>query len=334
MNRNMIIMALILLVSCQERRHPEHQDDLIVGAMNVTATEGDTLFYDKVMKQLLEEAGPDWDIGRRMVLAGKMFLGTPYVASTLEVEGDEHLVINLLGVDCTTLVEYVTAMALCSAGDRQGSAGDRQGSAGEQQGSAGDQQNSVGDRQGPAGDRHGFGCFARQLAELRYRGGMIDGYPSRLHYFTEWLKDNERKGYIDIISDEAGNRKLDTKVGFMTANPGSYRQLEEDASLVYVMAGIEKWISAYDMRYISRDQIDDIAPLINDGDIIAFVSDIEGLDVSHTGLAIFVDERLHFLHASSRSQEVEITTVPLSEYLADSSRIPGILVARVKPVAD
>ncbi len=323
MRRTVILLTIVLLVSCQERRHPDAQDDLIISALNVTATAGDSIFYDKVMKQLQEDAGPDTDVGQRMTLAARLFLGTPYVALTLEVEGDEHLVVNLLGVDCTTFVEYVTAMVLCSTGDQQGSAGGRNDTAGNQQGSAGDQQ-------GFTDDLHGFNCFVWQLAELRYRGGIIDGYPSRLHYFTEWLKDNENKGYIDIVSDDAGNRRLDTSVGFMTANPGSYRQLEEDSSLVDVMAGIEEMISAFDMRYISKDQIDDMAPLIRDGDIIAFVSDIEGLDVSHTGLALFVDERLHFLHASSRSQEVEITPVPLSEYLAGSRLIPGILVARVK----
>lgn len=40
------------------------------------------------------------------------FVGTPYVANTLEVNEEEKLVINLKEVDCTTLVEYVLAQSM------------------------------------------------------------------------------------------------------------------------------------------------------------------------------------------------------------------------------
>jgi hypothetical protein len=70
--------------------------------------------------------------------------------------------------------------------------------------------------------------------------------------------------------------------------------------------------------------------MIKDGDIIAFTTDIDGLDVSHTGFAIFQNNRLHLLHASTRTNMVEISPVPLDEYLAPLRRVTGILVARVK----
>ncbi len=296
MIRLVLIITLLVLVSCQQGSGPDRNGGITVSHIPVTATQGDSLFFEEVMRKVLGDLAPAAEINQRITDAGLAFLGTPYVASTLEVEGDEHLVMNLLGVDCTTFVEYVTAMALCSARERTG-----------------------------------FDDFVLQLAELRYRGGIIDGYPSRLHYFTEWLKDNEKQGYIEIISNEIGNRIMDTGVGFMTANPHLYRQLEEEPAYVEAMAEIEKEISAFGMSYISKDMIDEMATLIKDGDIIAFVSSIGGLDVSHTGLAVFSGERLHLLHASSRSQEVEITSAPLSEYLADSRTIPGIIVARVMP---
>ncbi len=42
---------------------------------------------------------------------GKGFLGTPYVEKTLELPGDEKLVINLTGLDCTTYLETVVTLA-------------------------------------------------------------------------------------------------------------------------------------------------------------------------------------------------------------------------------
>ena len=293
--RFVLVISLVVLASCRQGDVQDRNGGIMVSHVPVTATLGDTLFFETVMHKVLGELALAADINQRVTEAGMAFLGVPYVAATLEVEGDEHLVVNLLGVDCTTFVEYVTAMALCSAEGRTG-----------------------------------FDDFTLQLAELRYRYGIIDGYPSRLHYFTEWLKDNEKKGYIEIISDRIGNRILDTDVGFMTSNPHLYRQLEEEPAYIEAMAYVEKEISEFGMSYISKDMIDEMASSIVAGDIIAFVSSIGGLDVSHTGFAVFSGNRLHLLHASSRSQEVEITPVPLSEYLADSRNIPGILVARVR----
>lgn len=258
--------------------------------------DNDSLFFIEVMERVLAPMGPTVPVNRRMAEAGRAFLGIPYVASTLETEGDEQLVVNLLEVDCTTFVEYVAAMALTSCGDRTG-----------------------------------FGDFRQMLTTLRYRDGVIDGYPSRLHYFTEWLKDNERRGYLTIISDAIGNEQMDNRVGFMTSNPQHYRQLQEEPGYLEAMRIVEKEVSGYEMRYITKEVIDEKAHLIEDGDIIALVTGIGGLDVSHTGLAVFHDGRLHLMHASSRSMEVEITPVLLSEYLQDSRTVTGILVARVNP---
>lgn len=44
-----------------------------------------------------------------MLTNGRMFIGTPYVAATLERGDEEQLIINREEVDCTTFVEYVLA---------------------------------------------------------------------------------------------------------------------------------------------------------------------------------------------------------------------------------
>lgn len=52
-----------------------------------------------------ERNGPDF-------VFAEQFIGVPYVASTLEVNPDEELVVNLRQLDCTTLVENVVALTL------------------------------------------------------------------------------------------------------------------------------------------------------------------------------------------------------------------------------
>jgi hypothetical protein len=292
-----IIIAILLQMAfhpAPEKEYLPYLKQTTENTLVVSVADRDSLIFDEVMRTVVNSLPPPARVGPRMVAAGSAFLGTPYVASTLEAEGEERLIINLRGVDCTTFVEYVTAIAIRSRTRM-----------------------------------NKFDDFSDELTNLRYRGGVIDGYPSRLHYFTEWLKDNERKGYLTLVSDKIGNEPMEPVVNFMTSNPQHYRQLQEDPSLVKDMAAIEKGMSGYNMRYITKDRIEQMADHIEDGDIIAFVTTIEGLDVSHTGLAIHQNGRLHLLHASLRSKEVEITSEPLSEYLKGLRNVSGILVARV-----
>lgn len=50
-----------------------------------------------------------------MLANAQTFIDVPYVAHTLETDGEEDLVINCDEVDCTTFVEYVLALSLPSA---------------------------------------------------------------------------------------------------------------------------------------------------------------------------------------------------------------------------
>ncbi len=104
-------------------------------------------------------------IGEVMVAIGVSFLGTPYVARSLEQPGEEHLVVNLLGLDCVTFVENTLALSRCVKLEKQT-----------------------------------FDDYRQQLQLIRYRGGIIDGYPSRLHYFSDWIDDNETKHVVTNIS--------------------------------------------------------------------------------------------------------------------------------------
>jgi hypothetical protein len=69
--------------------------------------------------------------------------------------------------------------------------------------------------------------------------------------------------------------------------------------------------------------------LIRSGDIIALTTSIKGLDITHTGIATReADGRIHLLHASTGSMEVEVSKLPLTDYLKDIKNNTGIMVAR------
>ena len=83
-------------------------------------------------------------------------------------------------------------------------------------------------------------------------------------------------------------------------------------------------------RYvIPKESIAGVVNGIRDGDIIAAASTVAGLDVSHTGFAIWKDGELHLLHAPLTGSPVEISPLPLAERIKTINSQWGIMVARV-----
>ncbi|MEE4176982.1 MAG: N-acetylmuramoyl-L-alanine amidase-like domain-containing protein [Bacteroides sp.] len=299
-----LFIHLMLFSGCQARQAPPAKDEagrmgwsescVKVEEMSISVSEADMAMINELVSSISKEAGKVAEIGDLILSLGEKLLGTPYVAHTLEVNATEQLVVNLQEVDCTTFVEYILALALTI-------------------------------EEGKAG----FEDYASILACLRYREGYPNGYASRLHYFSEWLHLHAQQGLLELVSEPIGSKPFDSKVSFMTAHPGAYPQMA-DPAILEQMKEVEKNVSALKTNFIPKEDIREVEKYIQNGDIIAFTTDIEGLDVSHTGFAYFREGRLHLLHASTRGNSVEVSVVPLSEYLAEMRRVIGILVARVK----
>jgi len=263
------------------------------GYDDIVTTKADSLKFYSIAGKLNEVEFESKNLSELFLIAAKAFIGTSYVSNTLEVNDVEKLVVNIQGVDCVTLVEYALAIAL-----------------------------SV--RQGDGN----FEDFARFLTCLRYRSGIIDGYPSRLHYFTEWLFEKQEAGLLEMVNNMPGSQPHNSKVRFMTSRPHLYKQLQNEVYLSK-MAEIEENIATIEMNYIPKEKLQSVEDQINDGYILAFVTSIVGLDVSHTGIALRKNDRLFLLHASTKSNQVEISPVPLVEYINPSRNVIGILVGRL-----
>lgn len=239
-------------------------------------------------------------VGRAMVELGRGFVGTPYVPRTLEAEGPEHLVIEFQGLDCVTFVENVFAMSRFIQTAGVGLLGDRAESE----------------------DR-----YESLLAEIRYRNGHVDGYASRLHYFSDWVADNAKRGLVDDLSEALGG-VLDTEpVDFMTTHAEAYRQLA-DPEHVDAVKEAETRLTAAGRHYVPEGRIAEVSSEIQDGDIIAATSTVPGLDVAHTGIALWIDDELHLMHAPLVGDSVQISEVPLADRILRIAGQDGILVAR------
>ncbi|MEI6610793.1 MAG: N-acetylmuramoyl-L-alanine amidase-like domain-containing protein, partial [Deltaproteobacteria bacterium] len=213
----------------------------------------------------------DFFPGNLIVEIGSFFLGAAYREATLEAQGKEKLIAILSGFDCTTFVETVLALAGCAIRGKITSAG-----------------------------------FRKALKLIRYRQGIITGYSSRLHYFTDWLRDCEKKKILKDISRQLDARAQRKKINYMTTHRASYPALQNDREFQKMLL-VEKNLSRKVFSVIGKDKVMRQKAQIQNGDIIGFPTNQEGLDVAHVGFAIWQGKNLHLLHASSKESGVVIS---------------------------
>lgn len=241
-------------------------------------------------------------LGTAMAALGRTFVGTPYVPQTLEAPGPERVVVNFRGLDCVTFVETVLTLARFI---------------GEPDAAA------LLERRREAERR-----YEMLLAQARYRGGRVAGYPSRLHYFSDWITDAQAKGLVRDVTRELGGTLDLEPVAFMSAHAASYRQLGEDPQNLVEIRAAEARLSEAGRWFLPEARLEAAAPAIRDGDIIAATSTVEGLDVAHTGLALWVGGALHLMHAPLVGDSVEISEEPLAARILRIAGQDGIMVAR------
>lgn len=227
-----------------------------------------------------------------IVKVGSFFKETPYVAHTLETE-PEQLVVNLRELDCTTFAENCLAIARTIKSEAPS-----------------------------------FEQFTRELQNIRYRNGVIDGYPSRIHYFSDWIFENNKNNLVKDISKEIANTPYPLIVNFMSTHPNSYVQLKNDSTLIPVFAAKEQEISTRKAYFIPEEKIAETESLLQNGDIAGITTNIKGLDMSHVVILQRVNGRIHILHASTTAQKVILSEESLEDYLKKSKSATGIMVAR------
>jgi hypothetical protein len=239
-------------------------------------------------------------INEVLIEIAKSFLGVDYAADTLEVLGQERLVINLQSLDCVTFYENTLVLARCI------------------------KKNAL-----------TFEDYTKELQFVRYRGGIIDKYPSRLHYTSDYFFDNEIKGVLKNVTKEIGGIPYKKKVNYMSTHTNSYLQLREYPEFVKKIAALEAEMNKRTVYHIPKSKVKRAASQIHDGDILGITTTIEGLDCSHTGIAIWFasrsaqNKRLHMIHAPMPGSKVQITETPLWEYLRDIKKDTGLMVVRV-----
>jgi hypothetical protein len=262
------------------------------------SSELNEIIFQKKMELATSLKFREKPMGEVITQIGKSFLGTEYTAHTIEAPGDEHLIVDLQTVDCVTFYENTLVLARCI-------------------------------KKGLTT----FEDFKKELQFVRYRGGVLHGYPSRLHYTSDYFFDNEKKGVLKDITHELGGMPYRKTIDFMTTHQEAYPKFKEFPDDVKAIRAVESEINHRTLYHIPKSVVKKIASKIHSGDILAITTTKDGLDCKHTGIAVWVNGTLRLMHAPLPGSQVQITSYPLWEYLSRIKDDAGIMVARPLEIA-
>jgi len=227
-----------------------------------------------------------------IVEIGLSFLETPYAEATLENGLEEKLVINLRQFDCTTFAESILSLARTVKLKKSD-----------------------------------FESYATELEKIRYRDGIRNQYPSRLHYFSDWVKNNDIKGIISGAPNQDGV-KSDKVINYMSLNPSNYPVLKEHPEIIPIIAQQEKVLAEKGFMYFPKSNIANLYRNLKHGDIVALTSSIDGIDVNHVGIVIKKSNEFYLLHASQSGKKVLVAESPIADFIKPASKNNGIIIAR------
>lgn len=215
---------------------------------------------------------------------------------------EEHLIVSLSHVDCTTVMEDVLALALCY---RDG--------------------------------RTTLADLKDYYRRMHYQNGVIT-FATRNHYFTWIMQSAIKEGFVERISpDEPAfpfTGVQDMQPSYMTRNKHLFLpQMENKDNYEAIALRQQQGVR---FTYIPRELLnmsqDSELGVIRDGDILAVVCDqhswARGVEIKHLLIAKWLDGRLHFYHASEDG--LGLADMDAYTYMKDKFTMIGVAVYRLK----
>ena len=225
----------------------------------------------------------------------RQFLGASYQAGLLDRGSEETLIASLTQFDCVLFIETVIALV-----------------------------------KGIAIEDYTYSTFTKNIINQRYRQGQMANYCDRLHYFSEWISDNQKRGNLVNLTPTLGGITLQKNLNFMTVHRDSYPQMVKSEKNYQCIAEVEKNLQQLNLTYLPTHRLFSIYPKLKSGDIIGITTNIAGLDVTHTGLVYRQGNRVGLIHASPAGR-VTIAT-DLQQYVSHIPKAIGVFV--VRPIAN
>ena len=96
-----------------------------------------------------------------------------------------------------------------------------------------------------------------------------------------------------------------------------------------IIAEVEERLNEVPQTYIPAARIREAEGGIRSGDIICYMSGVDGLDIAHVAIAYVNEGKVGFMHASQADGKVEIDPLSIADYVKSRKNCPGIKVVRV-----
>ena len=222
--------------------------------------------------------------------------------SLTQPQEEEHLIVSLSHVDCTTVMEDVLALALCY---RDG--------------------------------RTTLADLKDYYRRMHYLDGVVS-FATRNHYFTWIMQSAIKEGFVERISPDEPvfpfTGVQDMQPSYMTRNKHLFRPQMDDENNYKAIALRQQQRVRF--TYIPRELLDmpqdSELGVIHNGDIMAVVCDqhtwARGVEVKHLLIAKWIDGRLHFYHASADG--LGLSNMDAYTYMKDKFTMIGVAVYRMR----
>jgi len=293
--KKLLFLIAVLLFACSSQQNSHQVANAATMSQMRFHCDSDTIVINNLLKKGMESGLKE--ANALVEFYARQLLGTPYVAHTLEAD-KEVLTINVHQLDCLTFIETLYALTRATLAGR-----------------------------------YSWRDFAANIENVRYRGGEMGDYATRIHYMSEWIIDNHVRGnLVEVTPDIPHADYMIKNIDFMTHHTDSYRQLKNDSAMVEKIRQHE--LRNHRFPYLKRSWLNDkeVKAALRSGDFVSLVTKMEGLDVSHNGI-IVVDDKgdPYLLDASMSGGKVMLESKPLFKYLERSKSNIGIRVYRMMP---
>ena len=156
-----------------------------------------------------------------------------------------------------------------------------------------------------------FPEFEENLKKIRYKDGVV-AFQNRNHFFSDWPVNNSDK--VKDVTQAVGGDK--------TMSASKSLNQKKDGGLF--LPGIP--VKNRTIYYIPSPEIDgEVIANLQTGDYAGIFTEIDGLDVSHTGIIVKKGNTAYLRNASSRKSNMKVVDQNLTEYMQNK---PGLVIYR------
>lgn len=155
--------------------------------------------------------------------------------------------------------------------------------------------------------------FNPNLKKIRYKDAEVS-FKNRNHFFSDWPIRNSNN-IVDVTHEISGNNAVVVQKSL---------NLKKDGTTF--LPGIP--VEHREFYYIPSSNLNkEIISKLRTGDYIGMYTEIDGLDVSHTGIIIKNSDGVFLRHASSKKSNQKVVDENFREYIKN---VTGIVVYRPK----